>query len=431
MNITNIKETGSSNTLHWAISNGGNPKSDEALASIINDETAFLVTISGLNFLEVFRLTQYYREKLRILSEHMADVPSNKELMEHFNGSFESPNNPGQKSPLYEVASAVCDKFMNLAKQMATDDDIISSRAQQLFIPMLCRKIDVQIPVGFLDFVNSISQDEANAIFTSEYPATLRNVVDADVHGFKTALLLNVVRSTQPNRYPKRYDQYLNMVKYRPLATKKDVKTLYKFGILGFRKYDNITRGEVSCYLSPTPPSADALAESLKRMASLTTPLKIDFAVQLPLQYMQVIENYFPRDILQITHESSITTILEGGISYNDFIEPNIPTDTEDPDELEALEKFNNEISAYRTRITEANQTLLNVLPVFLENDGDIDITGVFAMLPSVYTQKCVITLDISKAKGYMDCNDPVIQEMFKAMLGMADSIIADINRSK
>lgn len=432
MKITSIKETGANNTLLWAIANGGDPRGDEALTSLINDDLCYLVTISGLNFLEVIRLTQMYREKLRIINEYQADIPSRKELLVQFNGNFNpDPNDPNKHAPLWELVEAVCGKFMDLAKQMSTDEDIMSPRAQRLFIPMLCRKFDVQIPVGFYDFVTSMNAEEAADIFNSEYPNTLNKIIEAEVHGVKTTLALAIVRATQNIRYNKRYEQYLDMIKYLPLKKQLDKKTLYKFGMLGFHKYDNITRGEVRCNLTPIPPANDDLVTCLKRLSSLSTPLKISFALQLPLQYIQIIENAFPADVLEIHYESSMANIINTGISFDDFIEPIVDPESTDPQDVETIEKFNNAVSAYKTRINEANQYLLNILPIFLENPGDVDIVGTFAMLPSIYAERCVVTLNLEHAAEYSRHSDPLVAEMFRSMLGMAESIVSDINKAK
>jgi hypothetical protein len=58
MNISSIRESGSNNLLKWAIDNRADLKNNIPLASLINDELFYLVNIDGMNFYEVFRLTQ-------------------------------------------------------------------------------------------------------------------------------------------------------------------------------------------------------------------------------------------------------------------------------------------------------------------------------------------------------------------------------------
>ncbi len=431
MKITNIRESGANNTLLWAISNGANPRGDEQLTSLINDELFYLVTLSDVNFLELFRLTQMYREKLRIVNEQQAAIPLRKDLLTQFNGSY-SPDkeNPETKAPLYEIVEGALQMFLNIATQMGVDSDIINPSAQRLFVPMLCRKFDVQFPVGFYDFVSSMNEEEAAKIFTPEYPKTLNTILEAEVHGVKTTLSLGFVRGTQIIQYNPRYDQYMRLIKYAPLKTFKDEHKLYKFGLLGFHKYDNLTRGEVRCALTPVPPAKEQFAATLKLLNRLKTPLMVDFAVQMPIQQMQEILNTFGRDVLNVQYESTMAAIIEGGINYDDFTMPAINPETEDPDEQKKLEEFNNQVSAYKVRINEANQTTMSVLGILLENQGDIDQTGAFAMLPSIYNAKAVFTLDLSKAAEYESHYDPLITEMFAGMLGMAKDITNEISAS-
>lgn len=435
MKLTAIKESGANNTLMWALANNVNPKTDEQLTSVINDEMFYLVNLSGINFLELLRLSQIYREKLRIISEYPAEIPERSELATSFNGSYTpDPQAPERKAPLYEVVENALSQFMNLATQMGTDNDIISMNAQRLFIPMLCRKFDVQLPLSFYDFVEFMTEDESKRIFAAgEYPNSLSIVVD-ESNNVKTRFLLSLIKTTGIIRYNKRYDQYIRLIKYAPLANpKNDTSKLYKFGLIGFYKYDNVSRGEVRCSLSPAPPSKEQFANILKRLAFLSTPLNIEFAVQLPIQYMQVIANSMPADVLGISYSSSMSTIIDDGLSYDDFVTPEIDPNTEDPTEQEKIKKFDNEVTAYKIRIAEANETLMKSLPIILDAnaDGDIDITGTFAMLPAIYKAKAVFTLDVSKSSDYVNHYDPLVAEMFRGMLDMADKILNDITRNK
>ena len=68
MKIINITESGSNNILRWAISNNANILKDEALKHIIDDKIIYKITYDNVNFLELFRLTQLYRDEIRIKS---------------------------------------------------------------------------------------------------------------------------------------------------------------------------------------------------------------------------------------------------------------------------------------------------------------------------------------------------------------------------
>lgn len=429
MKITNIKESGANNLMMWAVSNGATIKEDQQLQSLINDELFFLVTLSDVNFLELFRLTQMYREKLRILSEEKADVPLRKELILLFNGTYCPDNNDQEtKAPMYECVETVVQSFINLVMQMGTDDDIIQSSALRLFLPMISRKFEIQIPITFIDLVESISDEEAARIFISEYPNTLHDIFDTENHGFMTMLQLAFLKATAIVKYNPRYEQYLRLTRYSPIKTCNN-SNLYKFGLLGFHKYDEVVRTEVRCSLFN--PDKDILGNVLKRLSKINTPLHISFAVQLPIQYMQMLENSFGRDVLDITYESSMVNIIDGGIVYDDFITQDIVED--DEESTARVEDHNNAINAYRVRIAEANQLLLNAIPLLLNNDedNDVDVTAVFAMLPAIYSTKAVITLNLEHSAKYLAHYDVIIAEMFKEMLDLASSVIEDINRAK
>lgn len=430
MQITNIQEAGANNLMMWAISNGADIKEDEQLQSLINDETHYLVTLSDVNFFELFRITQMYRDKVRILSEKKAAVPLRKELITLFKGSYcPNPDDPETKAPFYEPVEHVIENFINMALQMGVDSDIIKPSAIRLFLPMISRKFDIQIPVAFIDLIQSLTPDEAGRIFTTEYPGTLQEVIDTELNGFKTQLQLGFIKGTSIIRYHKRYDQYLRLTRHAPLKNCKTDK-LYKFGILGFFKYDEISRSEVRCSLfNPNP---EVIGTSLKKLSRLNTPLHVDFAIQLPIQYMQILENSFDRDVLNVAYESSMANIIDEGINYNDFVTQEF-IDENDPEGERKIEKYNNSIDAYRVRIAEANQLLLNLIPVLMGEgeDNDVDVTSVFAMLPSIYSTKAVVTINLEHAKKYIGHSDALISEMFSEMLDMANDVVADINKSK
>lgn len=430
MEITSIKESGSNNILLWAIKNGAEVKVDDQLVSIVNDELFYLLTLSDVNFFEVFRLSQMYREKLRILKEEKADVPPRTKLLTLFNGecSADKENEPDKKIPLYELVEHVCQNFINLVLQMDGDDDIINQNALRLFLPMLTRRFTVQIPFGFADLVTSLSPQESSEVFNEKYPETLSNLIESETNGLKQMFTLAFVKSTSIIRYNKRYDKYINITKYSPLKTSKtNPNKLYKVALLGFFKYDNISRGEVRCNMFNV--DKDNLVSKLKQLNTLSTPLYIDFVVELPIQYMQIILNSFGREMLTISYESSMSTIINGGLEFNDFVIPEVNSDNSlSEEETSYIEEKNNAIEAYKIRISEANQILLNTIPLILDNDNaDVDVTSTFALLPSIYRAKAVFTINVEKANDFINHYDPLISEMFKEMFGLASGIITDI----
>ena len=426
MQITDIKESGSNNILLWAISNGANIKEDVPLSSLIHDELFYSVTLSDVNFFELFRLTQVYRDKLRIINEKQAELPLNQQMKIIFPGSMESENEePGL--PLMELAAHSILLFLNMTSQMTSDDDIIHPGAIRLFLPMITRKFDIQIPVSFMDFIESMSPEECQRVFTHEYPKTISEIISSDIHGFKNVVGIGFVKTTNILRYDKQYDKYLKAIKYAPLKSYQEQK-LYKLVLLGFFKRDNIARTELRCSLFKT--NTENIQGTLKRMSRLTTPLELDVMIQLPIQYMQLLENSFSREVLPMNYQSSMSSILDNGLIYEDFKTSEYNEESEDENEQEKYQEYTNKIEAYRTRITEANETLLKAIPMLLDNQ-DVDVTSVFSMLPSIYKTNAMITVNMEYMPKFLSHSDSLIVELFQEISDMASSVVDDLRKIK
>ena len=245
MKIVDIHESGANNILMWAINNNANIKSDPALQSIINDELSYMITMSDVNFFELFRLTQIYRNRIRIINESKAELPTDTKLQELFKGSISIGDKDDITNvELYEISKHCINLFINNAMQMINDDHIISSNVVRMFLPMISRKFTIQFPITFMDFINSMSNDESSNIYNENYPNTLSNIIDAEIHGIKTALQMAFLKGTTIIKYNKQYDKYINAIKYSPLKTCKNNKA-YKIGLLGFFKYNNISKKDV------------------------------------------------------------------------------------------------------------------------------------------------------------------------------------------
>lgn len=424
MQLLKIRESGANNILMWAISNGADIKNDPALQSIINDELSYLMTIDNVNFFELFRLTQIYRDSIRIVDENKAEMPTRRELHEIFKGTYKvDPEDPSKDVQLCEIVEHCGDMFINLAMQMTNDDHIITSNAVRMFLPMISRKFAIQIPISFADVINSISVDEANQIYNTNYPETLDTIIESETHGMKTSLQLALLRNTSIIKYNKQYEQYLKIIKYAPLKTCDNSK-IYKIGMLGFFKYDNVSRSNIRIDLFNI--NKNTMESALKRIAHINNPLQVEFAIQLPIQYMQMLENFFSDEVLTIAYESSMSNIIDGGLKYENFI----TSEYDDTDENK-VEEYNNSLESYRLRITEANQTMLNSIPIILNSDGDVDVNNVFALLPSIYTTKAVVRINTDNFNKLSNHYDPIIKEMFNDIINITNSIIEDINRTK
>jgi hypothetical protein len=432
MQVIDIKESGCNNILRWALSNNANIKEDLQLSSLINDELFYLVTLADVNHFELFRLTQSYRDKLRVKSENKAALQTKEALSFLFPGSYKHKDS-SDEFLLSDLAENAIRSFMDLTMQMINDDDIIHPAAVRLFIPMIARTYTIQIPISFMDFISAMNEKEYHEIFNSEYPNNLNNIIDSKSHSIKNMLDLGFIRSTQILKYEARYDQYLNYLKYAPLKSYRG-KTLYRFALLGFAKKDNISRSEVRCSLFE--PNSTVIEDSLRRMSKLKTPLELDFVIQLPIHYMQILENSFSGEILPTGYVSSMTTIINTGLEYDDFKLSEFVNTTEEKEVLTEEQKqsiinHNNSIEAYRVRIASANEVLLKSIPLIINSKNDVDITSVFAMLPSIYMSNAVITINTDYLSKLNEFSDPLISEMFQSISHIIDSINEDIRKFK
>lgn len=410
MKITNIHECGASNLLKWAIANDADIASDISLQSLINNETFYQITLTDVNFLELFRLTQTYREKVCVITEQKAEIPSNDELMQYFPGKVTIE---GSEFNAAEIVSNACDMFMKLALQMHSDDDIIQHNTAMLFLPMLCRKFEINIPISFGDLVATFDeQTPASKLFNTSYPDNLEDVV-INTPTICNKLLLYMFKSTYIIRYDEHFDTLLRLTKYAPLRKCNDDK-LYKFRLSGLFKYNPITRDEVRCSFFNA--NKVDMAESIKKLDGVKTPLNLEFAVQLPLHYMRILENSFSPDEVRVAYEASISTIIDSGLVFNDFVSPEFDEDSDE----ERIIEYNNAIDLYKVRINEANKTVLSAIPMLLNSDVEVDYTAACAMLPSIYSTKAIITLNMKYADLYLAHFDPLLRSMFEEMLEVA-----------
>lgn len=430
MQVIDIKESGSNNTLLWAIKNGANILKEENLHGIINDELFYLVTYKDINLLELYNLSLKYRNKLRIISAEKAEIPSDKELEYLFPGEIHLGGE--DSTPVSSVIKANIENFINLVLQMEADDDIIDAPMMNLILPMISRKYTIQIPVSFIDVLLSMNNDEAKSIFSLEYPNTLETIFTTPNHPVLNTLELGLLKSSEVTKYNKKFDKYLSIIKYSPLSTYKE-NTIYKYALLGFYKFNNLNRGEVRCNLFHM--NAETLKENMKVINRTKSPLIVEFVVEMPIKYLQIIANNISEDDLKISYTSSISEIIRSGIPNADIILPKNDENSDSEEELETITKQNEQISAYSVRLTEADKTLNNSINLILdqvkEKLGDFaDITSLFSTLPSLYMTKAILSFDSEKINDFMKYNDAVIQSLFKDISLVIKNLDKDIKNS-
>jgi hypothetical protein len=428
MLIKSIKETGCNNILIWAIANGAtNINQDIELIKLIDDELSYMLTIDDINFFELFRLTQLYRDRLRIINESQYVIPTIDTLSKLLPGVVHEEDD--EKS-LASLAEQTITRFMNISIQMKADDDIIQPNVARLFIPMICRSFCIQIPINFSDVIQCMKDIEVDEIFNRGYPDTLNNIIENDTHSVQNLIGLGFVKSTGIIKYSSKFDKYLQAIKYSTLKSYKE-NTLYKFALTGFGKKDNVNRADIKLSLfNMNPSNINSTTNTLKLLSSIKTPLELDFVVQLPIQYMQILENSFSKEILPMTYDASMKTIISTGLTSVNYRTPeNIPI--EDGEEDPAYTHCINEIENYSRRITESNEFLCNAINIILENSPEADITSIFAMLPSMYASIAVIKINQEYLPRLRDINDPVLSEMFTDMTKLINGVMEDIRKVK
>lgn len=113
-------------------------------------------------------------------------------------------------------------------------------------------------------------------------------------------------------------------------------------------------------------------------------------------------------------------------MTHEDFRTVEIPEDISD-EEKDKLTTKNQSISAYKVRISEANQLVLNAIPLIVKSEGDIDVSGAFAMLPCGYNARAVITLNTEYIKKYRTSFDSTITDMMEELIDTLESLDTDI----
>ena len=265
--------------------------------------------------------------------------------------------------------------------------------------------------------------EEIDEIYNADYPNTIQSIIDNPMHSVQMVLQIGFVKGTSIVQYGAQYDRYVKIFKYGPLNNNNSDK-LWKANLIGFHKYDHIARSEVR--VDMFKPDKTDMQRLMQRMARLNTPLEVDFAIQLPLQYMQILLNCFDRTTLPVSYESSMSDIIDCGMTHEDFRTVEIPEDISD-EEKDKLTTKNQSISAYKVRISEANQLVLNAIPLIVKSEGDIDVSGAFAMLPCGYNTRAVITLNTEYIKKYRTSFDSTITDMMEELIDTLESLDTDI----
>ena len=430
MKITDIKEVGCNNLLRWAIKNGADLKRDTALISLINDETSYMVTFDDITFFELFRLTQMYRDNLAIIATKPAEVPSEEDLRYRFPGEYVDPKEEKHHIPYAKAATDAIQPMINIALQMQADDDIIPSSVPQLLLPMISRRYTVQIPVSFVDVINSIpTAAEVKSLFNDLYPKNLpQQILENPESSVVRMLMLGFPKATSIIQYNKQYEKYLNAIKYRKIESVKTNK-IYTMRLDGFYKINPVTRAIIRSSLFHAN-KAD-VSNTLKQLSWTTDWLKLDFMVQLPLQHMQSLLNDFSTEKIGIQYESTMSNIISNGIGKLEFLTYDTDAAPTTPEEEEKVKEKVTRLSAYKTRITECIGIALNTIQALISADTDADSNSIFSLLPGLYRANALVTIDLKYEKEYLAySDDPVVASMLHDMVVMGNQVLTNIANS-
>jgi len=437
MKIVDIRESGANNTLMWALSNRATLHDNRELMSLIDGEVHYTITIENVNQFELFRLTQAYRDKIRIESSNII-VPSREELNALFPGEWQAPQDQTRFVPYGEIAESVIMAFYNIANQMNVDKDIIDASSASLFFPMMCKRYTVHLPIGFSDIVQSMDPDDVDRIFQisddheSSYPNTIKQMIES---GSQILTILYGALSTWTAiiRYPDKYNDLVGITRYSSLASYKGDNGLYKLGLVGFSKIDPVSGEQVRCLLHKVNP--EVLKNSMRHLSKLSSALELEVVVQLPIQFMQSLENLLGRSLIDISFESPITDIVETDIECTTF-KTSIHEDVEnDSTDTALLKKHNDEIGAYRVRIAEAQDVLLKFMnEMFGLQDATTDTTALVSLMPSLANTKAVLRINVDDLKiisAGLRSAPPILSDMFREIEDISQNVISDINSMK
>lgn len=435
MQIQKVEIQGNDNFLRYAIKNHADLYNDYDLLDFINGDTIVMVTLDDINFYELHRLTHFYRKKIRVIEE----CPIGDVSLDYFEqiipGEIQSKTT-GEVIKLAQIAKDACDGFMNIALQMEADEDIIPSWAGRLFIPMIYRRFKVMVPISFFELIKALQgsrianvfEDEnyqeklAHALFTSEGLEVLNKLLI----GF-SALIYNNLDSNHTTQLAK-------IFLFQGLGSNKSNK-LYHYTPIGFSRYNEFTGLEHRVRFFNGNP--EKISEDIKVISNLDTPLRVQFAVELPIHQLQVLERTFTQDELEVDYLSSPSELIQTPIRFDDFIIPESTLDSDSRKSQDSIVHHRAAISAYRDRIKLASDNTIAASAIVLNPGAEtrsslITPSGstVIALPPAIATIRGSVSLKplngTSNISKYTSVND----DLNKSMLSEMIQTVAEINES-
>lgn len=418
MKLVDIAESNSSSILKWAIDHNAKFKKDLGLADIISDDMHYILTFDDVNFLELYRLTEIYRTKLKIIRTNEIRKPSDQ----YFEETFQGINDKGIS--FGTIAKAGIEKYINIIKQIDANrkKGNFESLIDNLLIPMICRTFSIQIPFRFIDLIFAASDQELNSIFNNMYPETLNSLIDRGGLGFENQLILKIIKTIGIKPYEPKTVKYLDITKFNFLKKNNKEHKFYDPVLLSFEKKSKLT-GKIIKF-SFFKSNQEELKMTLKRLKKMTEPFEFEFAIQIPLEYMQQIMNNYSSDIIDIRYVSSFEMITGRGFDYNQIVK---------------IRDYENEIDEpidlYGARLHEAALENTAAVTELFKNalgttrDQIISLIDIFSLLPSVYTTQITIKVSAEDFKKLMNETNPFIKSIFIKMSQQLNLLKNDIDK--
>lgn len=408
MYLNDITESNQSNILNWALMNKANIIGDISLIDLINDEMKYLITIEDVNFLELYELTQMYRDHLKILYQSPVQIPSTEQLKDLFGLVAKDTD----LKP-YELASNAIRRYCDLVTQIEGNKEEGNRVSKDtpldiLFVPMISRHYTIQIPLRFIDFIYLLSEQEyRNTFKISTYPYSLEELLkeNKDPKSFRNKLLIQLIKNSIPAQYNPRFIKYLDITKFNSLKKKNDDEQFYSPTLLNFGFEDPLTKRIIRYSFFKS--KSDDLKIVLKKMRKYhINKMMYEFAIQLPLEYMQILENHFNNGMVEIKYRLPLESIISKGFNYKQIIK------------IRDLDQNVTEVvDAYGVRLHEAaidNVTNINMLIKLLKDEkAELNYGAIYSLLPAIYSVQAVIKISSENISEIINISHPMIKSIF------------------
>jgi hypothetical protein len=404
MKITQIAESGSNNLLLYAIKNGVDPCENYHLSEMVNGELHYNVTIEGVNFYELFRLSQTFRNDLRVIRSEPIQSLDPEELSQRF----------GKAVP--EEFNAIMEQFITVSEQIQGDDDFTDKIYSRLVLPMILTKYTIQVPYGFGDVINSLSDQSLSAtLFSKEYPNNLQSFLEFE--RVQNGIMLQMEANLRNITYPAATEKLIMATKYKDIPPSGDIdKDISVVKLVSFEKYDTVSRRIIRNSMFNA--DVERFKENMKTMASMREHTKYSFAIQLPIFLMQIIESTFPTDIVDISFRSSAeTNMIDNGYYLPEDIQRTYGVRVN----FLMIENTKKNLLYLLNRINDPQDDSI-------DNSARSSVTS---LLPAATKVNAVVTISTPNIESLMKHPDPNLANLFGKMNQITFGIESDVQKMR